>query len=106
MFIESRSDESEDEFRFYVGELVKTIYGRKPDWLDFQVGRRAEFEGVWFREFICPAGSVSAQIHIHGLKFGLERALILIGRTGGKQCYWMIRGRTESQIDCSDLRIS
>jgi hypothetical protein len=106
MFIESSSDETEDEFRFYVGELVKTIYGRSPDWLDFQVGRRVEFEGIWFREFICPAGSVGAQIHIHGLKFGLERALILFGKTGGKQSCWMIRGRTESQIDCSDLRIS
>jgi hypothetical protein len=105
MFIESSEAETDEQFRSYVLELLKNIYGRIPDWLDFQLGRRAEFDGVWFREFVCPAGSVGAQIHIRALRSGSERAMVLFGETGRTQRCWIVRGRAESEINCSDIRV-
>ena len=48
MFIESPDNESDEQFRACVTELLTTIYKRIPTWLEFRVGRRIEFRGVYF----------------------------------------------------------
>ncbi len=63
MFIESPADETEEQFRAFVTELIVSIYKRVPDWLEYQVGGRFELRGRFYRQFICPAGSVSGFIH-------------------------------------------
>ena len=64
MLIESPADETEEQFRAAVSELIVSIYHRMPDWLEFRVGRRFEFDGRYFREFVCAAGSVCGHIHL------------------------------------------
>ena len=81
MFIESPSTESEQQFRDYVTELVTSIYGRSPEWFEFRVGRRVERRGFFYRELVCPAGSVWCQISMRARHpSGISRAIILQGQ--------------------------
>ena len=77
MFIESPIAESEDQFRAYVAELLTSIYNQMPEWLEFQVGRQVERRGIFFREFVCHAGSVSCQIELRASQpGGISRAIV------------------------------
>jgi hypothetical protein len=105
MLIESPAYETEDQFRAAVTDLIVSIYHRMPDWLEFRVGRRFEFEGKFFREFICAAGSVCGQIHMRANQSGgISRAIIERGQVAGKQCCWQIHSAVEREFDCDDLR--
>ncbi len=80
MYIESPATESEEQFRAYVRELLTSIYGRLPDWAEFRVGWQIERRGVFYRELVCPAGSVWCQISLRARQpSGISRAIILQG---------------------------
>jgi hypothetical protein len=106
MLIESPADETEEQFRAAVSELIVSIYHRMPDWLEFRVGRRFEFDGRYFREFICAAGSVCGHIHLRAQQAGgISRAIIeRAGLPGSEQTCWQVRSGVETKFDCEDLR--
>ncbi|HVK59203.1 MAG TPA: hypothetical protein VM735_10505 [Candidatus Kapabacteria bacterium] len=105
MFIESPTTESEEQFRAYVTEVLTGIYGDLPEWLEFSVGRRAEFQGVSFREFICAAGSVCARIHLRASqRGGIARAILERGNFRDQPRCWQIRSGIETEIDCEEIR--
>ena len=86
-------------------ELLTNIYGRIPEWLEFQVGRRFERRGVFFREFICPAGSVSGQIQLRASQLnGISRVLVLQWQARGLSHCSEIRIGVETKFDCGELR--
>ena len=104
MFIESPATESEQQFRAFVTELVRSIYGRVPEWLEFSVGSRVEFRGASFRPFICPAGSVAGQIQLRaGQAGGIARAILLRGEVSGLPHCSEIRVGIETEFDCHEI---
>ena len=106
MLIESPADETEEQFRAAVSELIVSIYNRMPDWLEFRVGRRFEFDGRYFREFVCAAGSVCGHIHLRAQQAGgISRAIIeRAGLPDSEQTCWQVRSGVETKFDCEDLR--
>ena len=105
MFIESPATESEQQFRAFVTELVTSIYGRVPEWLEFSVGSRVERRGTSFRPFICPAGSVAGQIQLRaGQAGGIARAILLRGEVRGLPHCSEIRGGIETEFACDEIR--
>lgn len=104
MFIESPVTESEQQFRAFVTELVTSIYGRVPEWLEFSVGSRVEFRGTSFRPFICPAGSVACQIQLRAVQAGgIARAILLRGEVRGLSHCSEIRVGIETEVDCHEI---
>src|SRR4051812_17220824 len=101
ILIESPTSESDNQFKAHVTELLAGIYGVIPEWLEFRVGRRLWWREAQFREFICIAGSVSAQIIVHASRpKGISRAIILYGRSGdGSLISQQIRGGIETKFD-------
>ena len=106
MLIESPADETEKQFRAAMTELLLSIYRRMPDWLDFRIGRRFEFEGRYFREFQCSAGSVCAHIHSSAKQQGGFSRVIIerIGPPGDQQTWLVIRAGAETRIAGKELR--
>jgi hypothetical protein len=105
MFIESSDTETEEQFRAYLTELLISIYGHMPEWLEFQVGGRVERRGTLFRQFICVAGSVHCQIQVRaGRPGGIGRAMILRGSTvqGLPHCSES-RDGVETVFDCHEI---
>ena len=104
MFIESPATETEEQFRAYVVELLTSIYGRVPEWLEFSVGRRVECRNFLFREFVCVAGSVSADIHLRaGQPGGVSRTILDRGHVRDEPCCWEIRSGIKTEIDCDEI---
>ena len=106
MFIESPATETEEQFRVYLTELLTSIYGRMPDWLQFQVGGRVQRRGTMFRQFICLAGSAHCQIQLRASRpGGIGRAIILHGSTvrGLPRCS-ETRDGVESVFDCDEIQ--
>jgi hypothetical protein len=104
MLIESIDNETEEEFRIYVIELLTGIYKRLPDWLEFKVGRRFRFRSTTFREFLCPAGSVSAFVQRRATEAGgISRSIILKGIHKKKPVCIEICAGAEKVINCAEL---
>lgn len=105
MFIESPSSESDEQFREYVTELLTGIYKRMPEWLEFRVGRRIECRGVFFREFKCDAGSVSAHIHFRASQpGGVSRTILDCGHVRDEPHCWAIRSGVKTEINCNEIK--
>lgn len=106
LLIESPLNENEEQFRACVTELLVGVYGQLPKWLQFNVGRRFEREGMCYREFLCPAGSVDNRIQLHAQPAGFPRAIILRGTRSGAPYCSEIRNGLETQFSCDELRPS
>jgi hypothetical protein len=108
LLIESPASESDDQFRAYVTELLSSVYGRMPEWLEFSVGRRILWRHAQFREFICVAGSVSARLILQASSSGgISRAIILYGSSrNGDTVSQEIRGGVETRFDPDELHVA
>ena len=105
MFIESPADETEEQFRAYVTELIINIYTRVPDWLEYQVGGRFKLGGTFYRQFICPAGSVSVFIYQRATQQGgISRSIVELGEAHGERHCWEIHSGVETEIEYEELQ--
>ena len=105
MFIESPADETEEQFRAFLTELIVSIYKRVPDWLEYQVGGRFELRGRFYRQFICPAGSVSGFIHQRATQpGGISRSIVERGEARGERHCWEIHSGVETEFEYDDIR--
>ncbi|MGD0058459.1 MAG: hypothetical protein ABSD58_03485 [Verrucomicrobiia bacterium] len=105
LLIESPGDENEEHFRAYVTELLVEIYGRLPEWLEFKVGRRFERKDLFYREFLCSAGSVDSRIQLRAQQLsGIPRSIILRGTSSGVPFCIEICSGIEMEFDCTEVR--
>ena len=99
LLIESPKHETEDQFRAYVTELLAEIYGTLPEWLVFNIGRRYERQGEFYREFLCPAGSVDGRVQMRaGQQGGISRPIIIHGTRGELPFCAEIRSGVETEF--------
>ena len=104
LLIESPSNENEEQFEAHVREIIINVYGQLPEWLKFKVGRRFERKGIFYREFLCPAGSVDSRIQLHAQRpGGLSRAIILRGMRSGMPYCSEIQSGIEREFSCTEL---
>jgi hypothetical protein len=68
------------------------------------VGNRFQHHDIFYREFLCPAGSVDGRIQLHAKKAGgISRAIILRGKRSGTAYCHAIHGGIDLEFDCSEL---
>lgn len=81
LLIETTSDECDDDFRAAIDSMLEQVWDPPQTawWHQYDLGRVFEFASRQFREFLCPAGSVSLHLVSLASKTDLERALILVG---------------------------
>ncbi len=105
LLIESLPGENEEQFQVYVTGLLADIYGQFPEWLEFKVGRRFERKGVFYREFLCSAGSVDSRVQLRAQQFnGIPRSIILRGTRSGVPFCTEICSGIEMEFDCAEVR--
>lgn len=105
LLIENLKDENEEKFRLYITQLLAEIYSQLPDWLVFNIGRRFEVNGSFFREFLYPAGSVDARIQMRAEQTGgISRAIVIRGmRSNIPYCILICTG-LQTEFRCESLR--
>lgn len=104
LLIESPPRENEEQFHAFLTEFLGEIYGRLPDWLNFSIGDRFQRNGVYYRQFLCLAGSVDSNIQQQARQpGGIDRKIICRGmRQNVPYCCEIDLG-IESEFDCSEL---
>lgn len=104
LFIESPPEESEAEARHYIDGVLAEIYGEFPAWLNYKVGARFERQGIYYRKFLCPSGSVDSRIQQHAEKpGGIERIILMRGTRFARPYCGEIRFGIETQFECEEL---
>lgn len=62
--VEKLPNETPEDVSAFLEHLVRQIYGRRPDWLQYDLRDTYSFRGRAFIQMFCPAGSVHAQMHL------------------------------------------
>ena len=100
--VESAADESESAFVEAVHTMLRSFYRERPEWLQLSAGRRFRVGTAAFREIVCPAGSVYAQlIHRASSPSGLPRAVVYRAESNGGLHVYEIRDGVEREV-CAD----
>jgi hypothetical protein len=58
--VEQLANETPEDVRAFLEDLVREVYGRRPEWLEYHLRRTHSFRGRASIEMFCPAGSVHA----------------------------------------------
>lgn len=105
LLIESQ-DESDEQLRTFLEGLIRSIYGKIPEWLSFRFGGQYEKNGILFRQFLCPAGSVDGRIRLYAEEATmLRRAIIYKGTRDNLPLCLEIRNGVTTEFNCDDLRL-
>jgi hypothetical protein len=104
LLIESPSGESEGDFRAAIERMLLTVYGQRPDWLQFSAGERFVRAGRHFREFVCVAGSVSLMLMQRARQApGFHRSIIYQADDEGTARAYEIHAGEETPFVPSEL---
>jgi len=100
--VESSADESDSAFVEAVHGMLRIFYRERPEWLHLSAGARFRLGAAMFREVVCPAGSVHAQlIHRASSPAGLPRAVVYRTESAGALRVYEIRNGVEREV-CTD----
>ena len=100
--VESCVDESDSAFVKAVHVMLRSFYRERPEWLQLSAGARFRLGAAMFREVVCPAGSVHAQlIHRATSPAGLPRAIVYRAESAGGLHVYEIRDGVEREV-CAD----
>jgi hypothetical protein len=105
LLIEKRPSEKNKDVEAFLDAVLVEIYGRRPEWLEFELRETFEFKGRLFIEVFCRAGSVFAQIsRLASINTGLDRDILQIGMKEGRQLVWLLHEGVESQHGTADVQ--
>jgi hypothetical protein len=102
--VESSVDESDSAFIEAVHAMLLTFYRDRPEWLHLSAGARFRLGAAMFREVVCAAGSVYAQlIHLATSRTGLPRAVVYRVESSRGHRVYEIRERVERETGADEL---
>jgi hypothetical protein len=107
LLVETTSNESDDDLRAVIDQMLSCVWDPPQTdwWHQYDFGRVFEFSSRQFREFICPAGSVTAHLFSRAEKTDLYRALILVGADEHRIPAAKIIAKSQSQsLNPNELR--
>ena len=105
ILIESPQAESDAQFCEAVESMIQQAYGHRPEWLQFSAGARLVHGGLYFREFVCFAGSVALFLMRHATSgSGFQRAIIYRAENDGVARVYEIRAGEKHDFCPDELR--
>jgi hypothetical protein len=105
--IESRLDETDEDFCSAVESILQEIIARPRWWYPFKAGARFIKSGVGYREFQCVAGSVSMHLVLHaGRDRGIARAIIYRAENDGVHRAYEVRDGVQIEFNPDELQMA
>jgi hypothetical protein len=102
--IEKMPAETPQDVQTFLETLVREIYGRRPEWLDYELRDSYRFRGREFIQMFCPAGSVHGQISMRASsRDGISRDILQVGTRQGREFAWLLHRGQESEYDSSEI---
>jgi hypothetical protein len=103
--VEKLPNETPEDVGAFLEQLVRDIYGRRPDWLQYDLRHTYSFRGRAFVQMFCPAGSVHARIHLHASTGeGLKRDFLELGsKQDGRPIAVLLHRGQESRYGLDEI---
>ena len=103
--IEKLPTETPRDVQAFLDALICEIYGRRPDWLDYDLRDSFRFKGREFIQMFCPAGSVQAHLILHAATGeGIRRDILQLGARAGQSRAWLLHDGEESEYDSAEVQ--
>jgi len=98
--IEKLPAETPRDVETFLEALVREVYGRRPEWLDYDLRETYKFQGREFVTMFCPAGSVHARLALHASTGdGISRDILQLRTRDGQEIAWLIHRGKESEYE-------
>ena len=102
--IEKLPAETTQDVQAFLEALVGEVYGRRTEWLDYDLRESYRFRGREFVQMFCPAGSVQAHLSLRAsTKDGISRDILQLGTRDGQSCAWLLHHGQESEYDSDEI---
>jgi len=102
--IEKLPAEKAENVQAFLEALVGEIYGRRPEWLSYDLRESYSFRGREFVRMFCPAGSVHAQLSLRASTGdGVSRDILQLGMREEQSHAWLLHHGQESEYDQDEI---
>lgn len=102
--IEKLPAETPKDVQAFLESLVAEVYGRRPEWLDYELRESYRFRGREFIRMFCPAGSVHAHLSLRASTGGgISRDILQLGEREGQSRAWLLHHGQESEHDSNEI---
>ena len=96
--VEKLPVETPQDVQAFLETLVREIYGRRPEWLKYDLREVYRFRGREFIRMSCPAGSVHAHLSLRASTGdGISRDILQLGTREGREFAWLLHHGEESE---------
>jgi len=103
--IEKFPAETDKDIRGFLESLLCEIYGRRPEWLDYDLIESYCFRGREFIRMSCPAGSVHAHLSLRASTGqGISRDILQLGTREGRELAWLVHRGQESEYEPDEIQ--
>ena len=102
--IEKLPAEVTSDVQAFLEALVTEIYGRRPEWLEYDLSESFRFRGREFVRMFCRVGSVQARISLQASTGnGISRDILQLGMRDGWSRAWLLHHGEESEYDPDEI---
>jgi len=103
--IEKFPAETHKDIEAFLESLLGEIYGRRPEWLNYDLNESYRFRGREFIRMICPAGSVHAHLSLRALTGeGISRDILQLGTREGCELAWLLHRGQQSEYEPAEVQ--
>jgi hypothetical protein len=103
--IEKMPEETTGDVQVFLDILLREIYGRRPEWLIYELRQIYQFRGREFVQMFCHAGSVYAQLLLRASTGGgIGRDILHSGTRDGQLRAWLLHHGRESEYDSDEIQ--
>ena len=102
--VEKLPNETPKNVESFLETLIIEIYGKRPEWLEYELRESYKFNGREFIQMFCPAGSVHSHLSLRASTGGgISRDILQVGTRAGHEFAWLLHQGKESEHDSSEV---
>jgi hypothetical protein len=102
--IEKLPAETTQDVQAFLEGLVRQVYGRRPEWFDYDLRESYSFRGREFVRMFCAASSFHAQLSLRASTGdGISRDILQLGTKDGRSSAWLLHHGQESEYDSDEI---
>jgi len=103
--IEKFPAETHKDIEAFLESLVRELYDRRPEWLNYDLSESYRFRGREFVRMICSAGSVHAHLSLRAMTGeGISRDILQLGTREGRELAWLLHQGHESEYEPAEIQ--
>jgi hypothetical protein len=103
--VETLPGETPRDVEAFLEALIRQVYGRRPEWLEYDLRETYQFRGRQFIRMFCPAGSVHAHLTLRAsTEDGITRDILQLGTKNDQPRVWLLHHGQQSEYDPDEVQ--